>query len=123
MKQIYRHALLTLLLGATCATAGATTGDIINEDFSGFSDITYATTSKNGWTLNRCSIVNTSSYCSLKFDDLDYGISSASTPKFTNLTTTCNAVMTFRYADQSEKNSSFSVTIKGGGTFADGSKV
>ena len=40
MKQIYKHALLTLLLGATCATAGAATGDIINEDFSGFTDIT-----------------------------------------------------------------------------------
>lgn len=122
MKQIYRHALLTLLLGATCTTAGAATGDIINEDFSEFTDITYATTSKNGWTLSRCSIVNNSSYCSLKFDDLDNGKSYASTPKFEGLTTT-NAVMTFRYADQSEKNSSFSVTIKGEGTFADGSKV
>ena len=39
MKQIYRHALLTLLLGATCTTAGATTGDIINEDFSEFAAI------------------------------------------------------------------------------------
>lgn len=123
MKQIYRHALLTLLLGATCATAEATTGDIINEDFSGFTGITYATTSKNGWTLNRCSIVNNSSYCGLKFDDENNGKSSATTPKLSSLTETCNAVMTFRYANTANnKNASFSVTIKGGGTFPNGKK-
>lgn len=123
MKQIYRHALLTLLFGATCATAGATTGDIINEDFSGFTGITYATTSKNGWTLNRCSIVNNSSYCGLKFDDENNGKSSATTPTFSSLSETCNAVMTFRYANTANnKNASFSVTIKGGGTFPNGKK-
>lgn len=123
MKQIYRHALLTLLLGATCATAEATTGVIINEDFSGFTGITYATTSKNGWTLNRCSIVNNSSYCGLKFDDENNGKSSATTPTFSSLSETCNAVMTFRYANTANnKNASFSVTIKGGGTFPNGKK-
>lgn len=123
MKQIYRHALLTLLLGATCATAEATTEDIINEDFSGFTGITYATTSKNGWTLNRCSIVNNSSYCGLKFDDENNGKSSATTPTFSSLSETCNAVMTFRYANTANnKNASFSVTIKGGGTFPNGKK-
>lgn len=121
MKQIYRHALLTLLLGATSATAEATTEDIINEDFSGFTGITYATTSKNGWTLNRCSIVNNSSYCGLKFDDENNGKSSATTPKLSSLTETCNAVMTFRYANTANnKNASFSVTINGGGTFPNG---
>lgn len=121
MKQFYKHTLLTLLLGATAATAGAATGDIINEDFSGFTGITYATTSKNGWTLNRCSIVNNSSYCGLKFDDESNGKSSATTPKLSSLTETCNAVMTFRYANTANnKNASFSVTINGGGTFPNG---
>lgn len=121
MKQIYRHALLTLLFGATCATAGATTGDIINEDFSGFTDITYATTSKNGWTLNRCNHFGGAYTEMLYFGDEDNGRSSATTPAFT--TETCNAVMTFRYSNTNGNRASFTVKIKNGGTFPDGTTI
>lgn len=122
MKQIYRHALLTLLLGATCATAEATTGDIINEDFSGFTGITSSTTSVNGWTLKKCmSLDNNIFPKSLFFNEISEGKSTATTPVFANLSTTGNAVMTFRYANTANnKNASFSVTINGGGTFPNG---
>lgn len=124
MKQIYRHALLTLLLGATCATAEATTGDIINEDFSGFTGITSSTTSVNGWTLKKCmSLDNNSFPKSLFFNEISDGKSTATTPVFANLSTTGNAVMTFRYADTSKNSSQFSVTINGEGTFPDGTKT
>lgn len=124
MKQIYRHALLTLLLGATCATAEATTGDIINEDFSGFTGITSSTTSMNGWTLKKCmSLDNNSFPKSLFFNEISDGKSTATTPVFANLSTTGNAVMTFRYADTSKNSSQFSVTINGEGTFPDGTKT
>ncbi len=124
MKQIYRHALLTLLLGATCATAGATTGDIINEDFSEFTGITSSTTSVNGWTLKKCmSLDNNSFPKSLFFNEISDGKSTATTPVFANLSTTGNAVMTFRYADTSINSSQFSVTINGEGTFPDGTKT
>lgn len=124
MKQIYKHALLTLLLGATCATAGATTGDIINEDFSGFTGITSSTTSVNGWTLKKCmSLDNNSFPKSLFFNEISDGKSTATTPVFANLSTTGNAVMTFRYADTSKNSSQFSVTINGEGTFPDGTKT
>jgi len=125
MKQFYKHALLTLLLGATCATAGATTGDIINEDFSGFTDITYATTSKNNWTLFKCddgggAFPETIFFNFVNVKERSY----ATTPKFSNLTETCNAVLTFRYANSSSsKHASFSVTINGGGRFPDGSNT
>lgn len=125
MKQIYRHALLTLLLGATCATAGATTGDIINEDFSEFTDITYATTSKNNWTLFKCddgggAFPETIFFNFVNGKERSY----ATTPTFSNLTETCNAVLTFRYANSSSsKHASFSVTINGGGRFPDGSNT
>lgn len=120
MKQIYRHALLTLLLGATCATAGATTGDIINEDFSGFTGITYTTTSKNGWTLNRCYHYGGAYTEMLYFGDEDNGRSSATTPAFTK---TCNAVMTFRYSNTNGNRASFTVKINNGGTFPDGTTI
>ena len=125
MKQIYRHALLTLLLGATCATAGATTGDIINEDFSGFTDISYATTSKNNWTLFKCDDGGGAFPETIFFNFVDGKIRSyATTPSFSHLTETCNAVMTFKYANtSSSKNASFSVTINGDGTFPDGEKT
>lgn len=124
MKQIYRHALLTLLLGATCATAEATTGDIINEDFSGFTGITSSTTSVNEWTLKKCmSLDNNSFPKSLFFNEISDGKSTATTPVFANLSTTGNAVMTFRYADTSKNSSQFSVTINGEGTFPDGTKT
>lgn len=124
MKQIYRHALLTLLLGATCATAEATTRDIINEDFSGFTGITSSTTSVNGWTLKKCmSLDNNSFPKSLFFNEISDGKSTATTPVFANLSTTGNAVMTFRYADTSKNSSQFSVTINGEGTFPDGTKT
>ena len=124
MKQIYRHALLTLLLGATCATAGATTGDIINEDFSGFTGITSSTTSVNGWTLKKCMPLDNNSFPkSLFFNEISDGKSTATTPVFANLSTTGNAVMTFRYADTSKNSSQFSVTINGEGTFPDGTKT
>lgn len=124
MKQIYRHALLTLLLGATCATAEATTGDIINENFSGFTGITSSTTSVNGWTLKKCmSLDNNIFPKSLFFNEISDGKSTATTPVFANLSTTGNAVMTFRYADTSKNSSQFSVTINGEGTFPDGTKT
>lgn len=123
MKQIYRHALLTLLLGATCATAGATTGDIINEDFSGFTDITYTTTSKNGWTLNRCNHYGGAYTEMLYFGDEGNGRSSAITPAFTSPTETCNAVMTFRYSNTNSNKASFTVKINNGGTFPDGTTI
>lgn len=124
MKQIYRHALLTLLLGATCATAEATTGDIINEDFSGFTGITSSTTSVNGWTLKKCmSLDNNIFPQSLFFNEISDGKSTATTPVFANLSTSSNAVMTFRYADTSINSSQFSVTINGEGTFPDGTKT
>jgi len=101
----------------------AATGDIINENFTGFSGVNYATTSCEGWTLNRCGYVSNTTFLGcLKFDDLSNGKSSATTKTFSNLTETCNAVMTFRYADTSANGSTFSVTINGGGNFPDGTK-
>ena len=123
MKQIYRHALLTLLLGATCATAGATTGDIINEDFSEFTDITYTTTSKNGWTLNRCTHFGGAYPEMVFFGDEGNGRSSATTPAFSSLTETCNAVMTFRYSNTNSNKASFTVKINNCGTFPDGTTI
>lgn len=123
MKQIYRHALLTLLLGATCATAEATTGDIINEDFSGFTGITYNTTSNSGWTLNRCNHYGGAYTEMLYFGDEDNGRSSATTPAFTSPTETCNAVMTFRYSNTNSNKASFTVKINNGGTFPDGTTI
>lgn len=126
MKQIYKHALLTLLLGATCATAGATTGDIINEDFSGFTGLYGNNTviEKNGWTVHGCS-TGTNTYTGMiKFELIDKrtGNAYATTPAFSGLTETCNAVMTFRYANtNNSKHASFSVTINRGGRFPDGS--
>ena len=123
MKQIYRHALLTLLFGATCATAGAATGDIINEDFSGFTGIIYTTTSNSGWTLNRCNHFGGAYAEMLHFGDEDNGRSSATTPAFTSLTETCNAVMTFRYSNTNSNKASFTVKINNGGTFPDGTTI
>lgn len=124
MKQIYRHALLTLLLGATCATAEATTGDIINEDFSGFTDINYGTTSKNGWTLNK-SISGTGAFSGcINFGVTSPSLSSVTTPTFSNLTEISNAVMDIRYANtSSSKNAKFTVTLNGGGTFPNGKNI
>ena len=123
MKQIYKHALLTLLLGATCATAGAATGDIINEDFSGFTDITRQDTERNGWTLNKCYKGEGAYPGAILLDYVyDRDRSYAITPSFSSLTETCNAVMTFRYANTSNsKHASFSVIIRDGGKFPDGS--
>ena len=124
MKQIYRHALLTLLLGATCATAEATTGDIINEDFSGFTGLTanYTTSEKNGWTVHGCS-TGAGAYLGtikLEFVNNYYGNSYATTPTFSSLTETCNAVMTYRYANTNSNQAKFKITINGGGTFPNG---
>lgn len=127
MKQIYRHALLTLLFGATCATAGATTGDIINENFSGFTGLTanYTTSEKNGWTVHGCSTGAGAYSGTIKLEYVNnyYGNSYATTPTFSSLTETCNAVMTFRYANTNSNSAKFSVTINGGGTFPNGSKT
>lgn len=127
MKQIYRHALLTLLLGATCATAEATTGDIINEDFSGFTGLTanYTTSEKNGWTVHGCS-TGAGAYSGtikLEFVNNAYGNSYATTPTFSSLTETCNAVMTFRYSNTNNNKASFTVKINNGGTFPDGTTI
>lgn len=124
MKQIYRHALLTLLLGATAATAEATTGDIINEDFSGFTGLTanYTTSEKNGWTVHGCS-TGAGAYLGtikLEFVNNYYGNSYATTPTFSSLTETCNAVMTYRYANTNSNQAKFTITINGGGTFPNG---
>lgn len=129
MKQIYRHALLTLLLGATCATAGAATGDIIiiNEDFSGFTGLTanYTTSEKNGWTVHGCS-TGAGAYSGtikLEFVNNAYGNSYATTPTFSSLTETCNAVMTIRCANTNNNYARFSVTINGGGRFPNGTNI
>ncbi len=124
MKQIYRHALLTLLLGATCATAEATTGNIIKEDFSGFTGLTanYTTSEKNGWTVHGCS-TGAGAYSGtikLEFVNNAYGNSYATTPTFSSLTETCNAVMTYRYANTNSNQAKFTITINGGGTFPNG---
>lgn len=124
MKQIYRYALLTLLLGATCATAGATTGDIINEDFSEFTGLiaNYTTSEKNGWTVHGCG-TGTGPYegtIKLEYVNEGFGNSYATTPTFSSLTETCNAVMTYRYANTNSNNAQFTITIKGGGTFPNG---
>lgn len=124
MKQIYRHALLTLLLGATCATAEATTGDIINEDFSGFTGL-YAnnsTTEKKGWTVHACG-TGAGVYAGaiiFEYVNKEFGNSSATTPTFSSLTETCNAVMTYRYANTNSNQAKFKITINGGGTFPNG---
>lgn len=105
-------------------SAKATTGDIINEDFSGFTGITSSTTSVNGWTLKKCMPLNNNSFPkSLFFNEISEGKSTATTPVFANLSTSSNAVMTFRYADTSKNSSQFSVTINGEGTFPDGTKT
>lgn len=127
MKQIYRHALLTLLFGATCATAGAETGDIINEDFSGFTGLTanYTTSEKNGWTVHGCS-TGAGAYSGtikLEYVNNDYGNSYATTPTFSSLTETCNAVMTIRCANTNNNYARFSVTINGDGKFTNGTKT
>ena len=124
MKQIYRHALLTLLFGATCATAEATTGDIINEDFSGFTGL-YAnnsTTEKKGWTVHACG-TGAGVYAGaiiFEYVNKEFGNSSATTPTFSSLTETCNAVMTYRYANTNSNQAKFKITINGGGTFPNG---
>lgn len=124
MKQIYRHALLTLLLGATCATAGATTGDIINENFSGFTGLTanYTTSEKNGWTVHGCSTGAGAYSGTIKLEYVNnyYGNSYATTPTFSSLTETCNAVMTYRYANTNSNQAKFTITINDGGTFPNG---
>ena len=127
MKQIYRHALLTLLLGATAATAGAATGDIIKEDFSGFTGLTanYTTSEKNGWTVHGCS-TGAGAYSGtikLEFVNNDHGNSYATTPRFSNLTETCNAVMTIRCANTNNNYARFSVTINGDGKFTNGTNI
>ncbi len=124
MKQIYRHALLTLLLGATCTTAGAATGDIINEDFSGFTGLYGNNTviEKNGWTVHGCS-TGTNTYTGMiKFELIDKstGNAYATTPTFSGLTETCNAVMTFSCANTNSKYAKFTVTINGDGKFSNG---
>lgn len=123
MKQIYRHALLTLLFGATCATAGATTGDIINEDFSGFTGITYAERTIGKWKVKGCPFLDNSSYLKC----IQFGASGAyATVSLSEATSTCNAAMTFRYSNMNKdknKRASFSVTINGDGTFNDGNKT
>lgn len=127
MKQFYKHALLTLLLGATAATAGAATGDIINEDFSGFTGL-YAnssTTEKNGWTVHGCATGSGLYAGGLIFGHKGTSCSNSyiTSPLFTKPTDTCNAIITFRYVNTNkDKNASFSVTINGGGTFPDGKK-
>ena len=124
MKQHYKIAFLIYLLCGIMPSAKAATGDIINEDFSGFTGITYTMTSCEDWTLNRCGYVSNTTFpgC-LKFDDLSNGKSSATTKTFSNLMEACNAVMTFRYANTADKkNASFSVTINGGGKFPNGTK-
>lgn len=127
MKQIYRHALLTLLLGATCATAEATTGDIINENFSGFTGL-YAnnsTTEKKGWTVHACS-TGAGAYSGtikLEYVNKENGNSYATTPAFSGLTETCNAVMTIRCANTNNNYARFSVTINGGGRFPNGTNI
>ena len=123
MKQIYRHALLTLLLGATCATAEATTGDIINEDFSGFTGTTYAERTIGKWKVKGCPFLDNSSYLKC----IQFGTSGAyATVSLSEATSTCNAAMTFRYSNMNKdknKRASFSVTINGDGTFNDGNKT
>ncbi len=123
MKQIYRHALLTLLLGATCATAEATTEVIINEDFSGFTGTTYAERTIGKWKVKGCPFLDNSSYLKC----IQFGASGAyATVSLSEATTTCNAAMTFRYSNMSKdknKRASFSVTINGDGTFNDGNKT
>lgn len=123
MKQIYRHALLTLLLGATCATAGATTGDIINEDFSEFTGTTYAERTIGKWKVKGCPFLDNSSYLKC----IQFGASGAyATVSLSEATSTCNAAMTFRYSNMNKdknKRASFSVTINGDGTFNDGNKT
>lgn len=57
----------------------------------------------------------------LYFGDEDNGRSSATTPAFT--TETCNAVMTFRYSNTNGNRASFTVKIKNGGTFPDGTTI
>ena len=127
MKQIYRHALLTLLLGATAATAGAATGDIINENFSGFTGL-YAnnsTTEKKGWTVHACS-TGAGAYSGtikLEYVNKENGNSYATTPAFSGLTETCNAVMTIRCANTNNNYARFSVTINGGGRFPNGTNI
>ncbi len=101
----------------------AATGDIINENFSGFTDITYATTSKNGWTLNRCTHVGGAYTGMIIFNDDENSKSSATTPAFSNLTETCNAVMTIRCANTNKNYARFSVTINGDGKFTNGTKT
>ena len=127
MKQIYRHALLTLLLGATCTTAGAATGDIINEDFSEFTGLYGNNTviEKNGWTVHGCS-TGTNTYTGMiKFELIDEstGNAYATTPTFSGLTETCNAVMTIRCANTNKNYARFSVTINGDGKFTNGTKT
>ena len=104
MKQHYKILFLTCLLCGIMPSAKAATGDIINEDFSGFTGITYTMTSCEDWTLNRCGYVSNTTFpgC-LKFDDLSNGKSSATTKTFSNLMEACNAVMTFRYANTADK--------------------
>ena len=103
-------------------SAKATTGDIINENFSGFTGVLYTTTSCEGWTLNRCNHYGGAYPEMLYFGDEENGRSSATSPTFPNLTETQNAVMTFKYSNTNSNYASFSVTINGNGTFPDGKR-
>ena len=126
MKQRYKICLLTCLLCGMMTSAKAATGDIINEDFSGFTNLPafYTTTTRDdGWTVHGCGTRNgdLAGTITLEYFNENFGNSFITTPTFSNLTQTYNAVITFRYANIADKkNASFSVTINGGGKFPNG---
>lgn len=105
-------------------SAKATTGDIINENFSGFTGIAANSIvwERNHWKVCGCAFLDNSTFNkALSFSNENIP-SYAETPEFTNIASVCNATITFRYANQSANNSSFSITINGDGTFPNGKK-
>lgn len=124
MKQRYKILFLICLLCGMRLSVKAATGDIINENFSGFTGLYGNNTviEKNGWTVHGCS-TGTNTYTGMiKFELIDEstGNAYATTPTFSGLTETCNAVMTFSCANTNSNSAKFSVTINGDGKFSNG---
>ncbi len=106
-------------------SANAADGDILNEDFSRFTGMTYKTTSKEGWSLELCGFTDNDTYKqSLVFNYHSGSVySSATTPTF-YCANTCNAILTFYCANSSSGNkSTLTMTLHNSGVFSDGLQV
>lgn len=125
MKQRYKICLLTCLLCGMMTSAKAETGDIINEDFSGFTGLIANSATiirDDGWTIHGIQTRDGAYSGTIIFEYINstYKNSYVITPTFSKLNDIRNAVMSFRFSNMNSNHASFSVTINGGGTFPNG---